>query len=343
MRIVPDEPNGKSRVIVTADNLSRTLPTLLERVRAEIRKRHFSRRTEEAYLGWIARYMKFHGIIDPLETGGPEVEEFLSHLATNKEVAAATQNQALSAILFLYGAVLGRKLERLDDMTRAKKPKRLPVVMRRDEVREVLSRLEGPKWVAAMLMYGAGLRLMECLQLRVKDVDFGYRQIIVRAGKGNRDRVTVLPSAVETRMKHHLEDVKHQHERDLINGDGYVKLPEALSRKYPDANRQWGWQWIFPAHRQFTDPETGHRFRHHLDETVLQRAVRDAADRSGIEKRVSCHTFRHSFATHLLEDGYDIRTIQELLGHRDVNTTMVYTHVLNKGGRAVRSPADVMG
>ncbi|MBI5343052.1 MAG: integron integrase [Deltaproteobacteria bacterium] len=340
MRIVPTELAGDSRVIVTADNLSSTLPGLLERVRAEIRRRHYSRRTEEAYLGWIARYMKYHGLIDPLEAGGSEVEKFLSHLATRKDVAASTQNQALSALLFLYGPVLGKKLERLDEMARAKKPKRLPVVMRRDEVRQVLSRLEGPKWVAAMLMYGAGLRLLECLQLRIKDIDFGYRQITVRAGKGNRDRVTILPTAVETRLRHHLEDVKRLHERDLINGVGYVKLPEALSRKYPDANRQWGWQWVFPAHRQYQDPETGNLYRHHLYETVLQRAVKEAAERSGIEKHVSCHTFRHSFATHLLEDGYDIRTIQELLGHRDVNTTMVYTHVLNKGGKAVRSPAD---
>jgi len=284
--------------------------------------------------------MRFHGKHDPLEAGGAEVEKFLSDLATRREVAASTQNQALSAILFLYEAVLGRKLDRLDEMTRAKKPKRLPVVLRKDEVRAVLSRLYGSKWIAAMLMYGAGLRLLECLQLRVKDVDFGYRQITVRAGKGNRDRVTVLPSAAETRLRHHLEEIKHQHERDLINGGGYVRLPEALSRKYPDANRQWGWQWIFPAHRQIVEPETGYLYRHHLDETVLQRAVKDATERSGIQKHVSCHTFRHSFATHLLEDGYDIRTIQELLGHRDVNTTMIYTHVLNKGGRCVRSPAD---
>ena len=235
------------------------------------------------------------------------------------------------------------KLTWLDDVVRAKKPKRLPVVMTRTEVRDVLSHLAGGKWIAAMLMYGAGLRLLECLCLRVKDVDFGYRQIVVRRGKGNRDRVTVLPAAVEAQLRHHFDEARIRHEADLKNGGGYVTLPGAPVGKYPGADRLWGWQWVFPACRQYTDPATGLHYRHHLDETVIQRAVKYAARRAGIQKPVSCHTFRHSFATHLLEDGYDIRTIQELLCHKDVNTTMICIHVLNKGGKCVRSPADHLG
>ena len=278
----------------------------------------------------------------PAEFGRAEVERFLSSLALEGKVAAATQNQALGALLFLYRNVLGITLDWLDDVVRAKKPARLPVVLTREEIREVLSRLYGPPRIAAMLLYGAGLRLLECLRLRVKDVDFGIRQITVREGKGNRDRVTVLPGTALQPLERHLEWVKLQHETDLNNAGGYVKLPGALARKYPDANRQWGWQWDFPAHRQFTDPFTGKLFRHHLDETVIQRAVKDAAMRAAISKHVTCHSLRHSFATHLLEDGYDIRTIQELLGHKDVSTTMIYTHVLNRGGKCVRSPADIL-
>ncbi|MBE0558284.1 MAG: integron integrase, partial [Proteobacteria bacterium] len=271
-----------------------------------------------------------------------EVERFLSHLAVEKDVAASTQNQAFSALLFLYRDVLDIRLEWLDGVVRAKRPKRLPVVLTRDEVAAVFRHLHGANLTAAMLMYGAGLRVLECLELRIKDIDFGYRQITVREGKGNKDRVTVLPAAAEARLKLHIDDVRVRHEKDLKSGYGYVKLPKALGRKFVNADRSWGWQWVFPAHRQYLDPETGRRFRHHLDESVLQRAVKEAAVLADSKKPVTCHAFRHSFATHLLEDGYDIRTIQELLGHRDVSTTMIYTHVLNRGGRCVRSPMDIL-
>jgi integron integrase len=277
----------------------------------------------------------------PQQMGKEEIEAFLSHLAAGSSVAAATQNLALAALLFLYREVLGIGLDWLDGVVRAKKPKRLPVVLTRQEVHRILSHLRDEKWIAVMLMYGAGLRLLECLRLRVKDVDFGYRQITVREGKGNRDRITVLPAAVEARLRRHLEDVAEIHKQDLKNGGGYVRLPGALARKYPEADRLWGWQWIFPATRFFTDPDTGRRYRHHLHESAVQRAVKWASRQTGIDKPVNCHTFRHSFATHLLEDGYDIRTIQELMGHKDVSTTMIYTHVLNRGGRCVRSPADL--
>jgi integron integrase len=246
----------------------------------------------------------------------------------------------LAALIFLYRDVLGITLDWLENIVRAKMPVRLPVVLTRGEVTGVLSKLYGQNWIAGMLLYGSGLRLLECLELRVKDLDFGYRQIVVREGKGGKDRVTILPSAIEDRLKLHLEEVKARHEKDLSESGGYVKLPGELDRKYPGADRQWPWQWVFPAARQYNDSATGCLYRHHLHETVLQRAVKEAATRAGIPKRISCHTFRHSFATHLLEEGYDIRTIQELLGHRDVNTTMIYTHVLNRGGRCVRSPLD---
>jgi integron integrase len=315
---------------------------LLRQLRDEVRKRHYSRRTEDAYSDWVYRYLRFHGFRDPRELGKEEVERFLSHLAVERDVAAATQNQAFSALLFLYRDVLGITLGWLDGIARAKRPKLLPVVLTRGEVAAVLGHLSGANLIAATLLYGAGLRLLECLELRIKDVDFGYRQITVRSGKGNKDRVTVLPTAVEPRLKLHIEDVRVRFEKDLKEGGGYVRLPKALTRKYPNADRAWGWQWVFPAHRHYLDPESGIRCRHHLDESVLQRAVKEAATLAGSKKHVTCHTFRHSFATHLLEDGYDIRTIQELLGHRDVSTTMIYTHVLNRGGRCVRSPMDIL-
>lgn len=315
-------------------------PKLLDRVHAELRKRHYSGRTEEAYVGWIRQYIRFHGIRHPREMGKEEVERFLSHLAVNRDVAAATQNQALAALLFLYRDVLGTSLDWMDDIVRAKRPARVPVILTRSEVSDVLSRMFGPNWIAGMLMYGAGLRLLECLQLRVKDVDFGYQQIVVREGKGSKDRVTILPSRIEERLMRHLDENKAQHEKDLSRGGGYVRLPNGLDRKYPTAEQEWRWQWIFPATRQFKDIGSGSLYRHHPHETVLQRAVKEAAALTRITKRVTCHTFRHSFATHLLEEGYDVRTIQELLGHRDISTTMVYTHVLNHGGRCVRSPLD---
>ncbi len=329
----PSEPVAEQRSPESA---------LLRQLRDEVRKRHYSRRTEEAYSDWVVRYLRFHRFRDPREMGKEEVEQFLSHLAVERDVAASTQNQAFSALLFLYRDVLGITLDWLDGVVRAKRPKILPVVLSRDEVTAVFRYLSGANLVAAMLMYGAGLRLLECLTLRVKDIDFGYRQITVREGKGNKDRITVLPASIESRLNLHLEEVRMYFEKDLKEGSGCAKLPKALGRKYPNADHEWGWQWVFPAHRHYLDPESGIRCRHHLDESVLQRAVKNAAALAGMKKHVTCHTFRHSFATHLLEDGYDIRTIQELLGHRDVSTTMIYTHVLNRGGRCVRSPMDIL-
>lgn len=327
-------------MVTPARIISPAKPKLLDQVRGELRKRHYSLRTEEAYIGWIRSFICHHGIRHPREMGKEEVEEFLSHLAVGRKVAAATQNQALSALLFLYRDVLGITLEWLDNVVRAKRPARLPVILTREEVMAIISKLHGQNWIAVMLMYGAGLRLLECLQLRIKDIDFEYRRIVVREGKGNKDRITILPKAVEDRLTLHLEEVKIRHEKDLRGRAGYVMLPGGLERKYPDANRQWIWQWVFPAMRHFQDPASGRLFRHHLHETVLQKAVKEAASRAGLAKRITCHTFRHSFATHLLEEEYDIRTIQELSGHRDVTTTMIYTHVLNRGGKCVPSPLD---
>ncbi len=313
---------------------------MLDQVKDELRSRHYSRRTEAAYLGWIKRYIRFHGVRHPAEMGKPEIEDFLSDLAVNRNVAESTQNQAFNALLFLYREVLHLEFDWLDSVVRAKKPKRLPVVLTRDEVRRVLDHLEGTKWLAVMIMYGGGLRLLECLRLRVKDIDFAYHQILVRQGKGKKDRLTILPTIVEERLEQHLRLTKNRFKWDLKNGSGHVKLPGALARKYPSASREWKWQWVFPATRKYRDPATGLHLRHHLHETVIQKAVRRAAIMAGLVKRVTCHTFRHSFATHLLEDGYDIRTAQELLGHKDVSTTMIYTHVLNRGAKAIRSPAD---
>lgn len=275
--------------------------------------------------------------------GEQEVTQFLSDLAIAKRVSASTQSQALSALLFLYRAVLSQELNWLQDVVRAKRPKRLPVVLSRTEVRALLNHLQDEKWLMATILYGTGLRLMECLRLRVKDIDFDRNQITVREGKGNKDRLTMLPSAVKEPLARHLKDVHEQHKRDLTNGFGRVYLPDALERKYPTANREWGWQWVFPATQISVDPRSGEQRRHHLHESVLHRAIKEATRKAGISKPVSCHTFRHSFATHLLEDGYDIRTVQELLGHQDVSTTMIYTHVLNRGGHGVHSPADRLG
>jgi integron integrase len=289
---------------------------------------------------WIKRFIFFHNKKHPLQMGKQEVTHFLSALAVEKHVSASTQSQALSALLFLYRDVLGQELPWLHDVVRAKRPQRLPVVLSRTEVRELLKHLQDEKWLMATLLYGTGLRLMECLRLRVKDVDFARNQITVREGKGNKDRLTMLPTAVKEPLARHLERVREQHERDLTNGFGRVFLPDALERKYPNANREWGWQWVFPAAQISVDPRSKARRRHHLHESVLHRAIKEATRRARIPKPVSCHTLRHSFATHLLEDGYDIRTVQELLGHKDVSTTMIYTHVLNRGGQGVHSPAD---
>jgi integron integrase len=317
-------------------------PRLLDRVRDAIRARHYSRRTEKAYAHWIKRYIFFHGKRHPADMGAPEVTAFLTSLAVHDKVAASTQNQALSALLFLYREVLGVELPWLDDVVRAKRPQHLPVVLTRDEVRAVLQRLDGVPRLMALLLYGAGLRLLECCRLRVKDVDFATNQITIRDGKGHKDRVTMLPAAVKAALIAHLARAREQHEADLRHGAGWVELPSALTRKYPNAGRDWGWQWVFPATRMYVDRLTAQRRRHHLHESVLQRAVKDAVRSVGIAKQATCHTFRHSFATHLLEESHDIRTVQELLGHEDVRTTMIYTHVLNRGPAGVRSPADRM-
>ena len=315
-------------------------PRLLDRVRAALRTRHCSLRTEKAYVGWIRRYIVFHGKRHPAEMGAAEITRFLSDLAIQRNVAASTQNQALSALLFLYREVLEQELPWLDDIVRAKTPERIPVVLTREEVQAVIDALDGPTRLPALLLYGAGLRLLEALRLRVKDVDFGRNQITVRSGKGGKDRVTMLPAAASRDLAKHLETIRDQHEADIRAGAGWVELPWALARKYPRAGREWIWQWIFPATRTYLHRETNQRRRHHLHESVLQRAVKEAVRSKGIPKRAPCHTFRHSFATHLLEDGADIRTVQELLGHRDVSTTMIYTHVLNRGPAGVLSPAD---
>lgn len=269
-----------------------------------------------------------------------EVSQFLTWLAVKKNVAASTQNQALCALLFLYKEVLKQDFGRLDDVERAKRPSRVPVVFTREEVKTILMRLEGSKWIMANLLYGSGLRLMECLRLRVKDIEFDYSQIIVRDAKGSKDRVTILPESLKEPFKRHLERVKVLHEQDLKEGFGRVYLPFALARKYPNAEREWGWQYVFPARKRSIDPRSGIERRHHVDASVLQRAIKGAIRQTSIAKSGNCHTLRHSFATHLLENGYDIRTVQELLGHKDVKTTMVYTHIIKKGGRGVQSPLD---
>lgn len=315
-------------------------PKLLDRVREAIRSRHYSRRTEEAYIGWIKRYIFFRGKRHPMEMGAEEVTRFLSSLALDGRAAASTQNQALSALLFLYRAVLQQDLPWLEGVVRAKRPIRLPVVLTREEVQAVLAHLRGTPRLMGTLLYGAGLRLLECAQLRVKDVDFSVNPILVRNGKGQKDRVTLLPATAKADLARHLEAVRQQHHRDLSKGAGWVELPGGLERKYPNAGRKWAWQWVFPATRMYVDRETGKRRRHRLHESAVQRGVKEAVRRAGIAKPATCHTFRHSFATHLLEDGYDIRTVQELLGHKDVSTTMIYTHVLNRGPAAVRSRAD---
>jgi len=315
-------------------------PRLLDRVRDAIRARHYSRRTEKTYVAWIRRYILFHDKRHPAEMGAEEIRRFLTSLAVEGKVAASTQNQALSALLFLYQAVLQQEVPWLDGVVRAKGPHRLPVVLTREEVKAVLERLHGAPRLMAMLLYGAGLRLLECAGLRVKDVDFASNQITVRSGKGARDRVTMLPATAKPDLIRHFERAHRQHLADLQRGAGWVEMPDALARKYPRAGLEWAWQWVFPATRIYVDRLTGQRRRHHLHESAVQRAVKEAVRAAGVAKRASCHTLRHSFATHLLEDGYDIRTVQELLGHRDVATTMIYTHVLNRGPSAVRSPAD---
>lgn len=315
-------------------------PKLLDEMRAALRTRHYARRTEEAYCYWVARYIRFHSYRHPCEMVEPEINAFLTHLAVVEKVAASTQTQALSALLFMYRNVIGYEIGEIGGLVSARTPKRLPVVLTQQEVTSVLNELDDEYRLVAALLYGSGLRLMECLRLRVQDIDLGRGEILVRRGKGQKDRVTMLPQSVRGQLTVHLGRVRRVHDRDLADGWGRAELPEALCRKYPNAPAEWPWQWVFPQQRRWRNAHTGEQGRHHIHETLVQRAVKDAARRAGIPKRVTCHTLRHSFATHLLESGYDIRTIQELLGHSSVNTTMIYTHVLNKGGLCVRSPID---
>ncbi len=321
---------------------SRRPRRLMDRVRSEIRVRHYSIRTAEAYTSWIRRYIQFHRR-HPCDLDGDDLNRFLTHLAVEGRVAVSTQRQALSAILFLYRHVLKTKLDWLDDVVRARQPRRLPTVLSRDEVTAVLSHLQGTAQLVVLLLYGTGMRILECLRLRVQDVDFDLGHINIRNPKGGRDRVTMLPDSTRDRLSEHLINVRALHNQDLDQGCGSVYLPHALERKYPHADRDWKWQYVFPAGSRGTDPRSGIERRHHLHESVIRKAIYAAARKTGIAKKVSCHTFRHSFATHLLMAGYDIRTIQELLGHKDVKTTMIYTHILgNSGGRGVTSPADIL-
>jgi integron integrase len=313
----------------------------LDQVRDRVRRLGYAKRTELSYAHWIKRFILFHDKRHPKEMGKSEVEAFLTSLAVERNVAASTQNLALSAILFLYREVLGTPLPWLEEVTRAKKPARLPTVLTREEVQAVLHDMPGIVGMMLRLLYGTGMRLMECVRLRVKDVDFAMNQITVRDGKGGKDRVTMLPQSLAQALRLHLAQIKTQHDSDLAAGFGEVWLPDALAVKYPNAPKAWGWQYVFPASGFSIDPRSGARRRHHIDEKQLQRQIRKSALAAGIAKPVTPHTLRHSFATHLLEGGYDIRTVQELLGHSDVSTTMIYTHVLNKGGRGVVSPLDV--
>jgi len=335
-------------------------PRLLDRVREAIRARHYSLRTEEAYVGWIRRFILFHQKRHPIEMAEPEINAFVTHLAVQSSIGASTQTQALSALMFLYRHVLRKPLPDLDTVIRAKRPGRLPSVLTRSEVKRILGRMNGTPRLVATLLYGTGMRLLECLRLRVKDLEFGNNRIIVRDTKGGEDRVVPFPVVARAEMPSWLSRVKRIHDSDLADGFGSVYLPDAIARKFPGSEREWGWQYVFPGEHRSHDPRgkelrrrpgsaapvltpTGQpERRHHLHETVIQRALRRAVLDVGISRRISCHTFRHSFATHLLEEGYDIRTIQELLGHRDVKTTMIYTHVLNRGGRGVRSPVDIL-
>jgi integron integrase len=307
-----------------------------------LRSRHCSRSTEKAYRLWVRRYLYFHGLRHPAEMGEAEINAFLTHLAVERRVSASTQTQALSAILFLYGHVLGRPVGELEGLIRAPTSKHLPVVLTREEVKTILSCLREDKWVMGSLLYGSGLRLMECLRLRVQDLELSRGEVLVRNGKGAKDRVTMLPRSIQPGLRQQLCRVKAAHEQDLSDGWGRVPLPDALERKYPAASSEWCWQWVFPQKNRWKDVPTGQEGRHHVHATIMQRAMRDAVTRAGITKRAGCHTLRHSFATHLLEAGYDIRTIQELLGHKNVSTTMIYTHVLNQGGHGVRSPLDAL-
>lgn len=313
---------------------------LLTSLRTEIRRRNYSYRTEQVYCSWVVRYVKFHKLTHPRELNEKHIVDFLNYLATDRNVAASTQNQALCALIFLYKHVLDIPLDKFEDLKRAKKYKTLPVVLTEEEVKRILYYLDGVNSLIVNTMYGAGLRISEALRIRIKDLDFGYRQIIVRSGKGAKDRVTMLPEKLAESLRHQIMWCKKVHEKDLANGLGRTILPGALSVKYPNADREFGWQYLFPSNSRRKDPRTGILYRYHISETTVQRAIKLATKKASVEKNVTSHTFRHSFATHLLRSGYDIRTVQELLGHQNVETTMIYTHVLNKGGRGVKSPVD---
>ena len=321
---------------------SAVLGSVLADLSIAAQARHYSRRTEQAYRYWVLRFLDFHHGRPPAEMVEADINRFLTHLAVTEKVSASTQNQALAALLFLYRQVIGREVGDLGEVIRARKPERLPVVMAREEVKAVLANLTGDKWLIAAIMYGAGLRLMECLRLRVQDIDFSRNEILVRDGKGAKDRMTMLPELLNAPLQDHLKKVKAIHEKDLADGWGRVLLPNALDRKYPNAPKDWRWQWVFPQEHRWKNHQTKEQGRHHVDESLVQKAVKEAVMMAGLAKRATCHTFRHSFATHLLESGSDIRTVQELLGHRDVKTTMIYTHVLHRGPSGVRSPLDGM-
>jgi integron integrase len=343
LKIVPTDRTTSSRKV--GDVLPTDCPVapkkkLLDQLREALRSRHYSRRTEQTYCHWVKRYIFFHNVRHPGEMAELEMNQFLTHLAVKEHVSASTQNQALSALLFLYRYVIGREVGDLGQVIRARKPTRLPLVMTRDEVKAVMANLTGDKWLMAALIYGAGLRLMECLRLRVQDIDFSRNEVLVRDGKGAKDRITMLPESLKKPLREHLQRVRMIHEKDLSGGWGRVLMPNALDRKYPNSPVEWRWQWVFPQENRWINTQTGQEGRHHVDESILQKAFKDAVRKADIVKRATCHTLRHSFATHLLEDGHDIRTIQELLGHKDVRTTMIYTHVLNRGGHGVRSPVD---
>ncbi|EIC30292.1 integron integrase [Methylomicrobium album BG8] len=323
-----------------SQNISGQSPKLLDQVRDKIRLKHYSIRTEQAYTEWIKRFILYFGKKHPRDMGAPEVERFLTYLAVEGHVSASTQNQARCALLFLYKEVLNMELPWLENVEQAKAPKRLPVVLTRDEMLAILSRLTGTHWLIASLLYGTGMRIMECLRLRVQDVDMQRKEILIRDGKGAKDRVTMLPVSLIQPLRTHLVKVRELHRSDLAVGYGAVYLPHALARKYPNAAKEWIWQYVFPAAKLSTDPRSGEVRRHHIQEQAIQRAVKQAARDADLTRAATPHTFRHSFATHLLEGGYDIRTVQELLGHADVSTTMIYTHVLNRGGKGVTSPLD---
>jgi integron integrase len=313
---------------------------LIQQVRQEIRRRNYSYRTEQSYVRWIIRFIKFCGIVHPLKIEPSEVERYLTYLANDRNVAASTQNQALCAIVFLYKQVLQQPLPMLENIQRAKKPQKLPVVLSREEVKLIFNHLKGiPRFIVTIL-YGSGLRISEAIRMRVKDVDFEYNQILVRNGKGRKDRLTVLPAVIIGTLQKQIKKVQLLHQKDTQMGFGKVLMPKALDRKYPNAAKKLGWQYLFPSRKIAKDPRSGLQHRHHISDTFIQRSVQKAVKKAAINKHATCHTFRHSFATHLLANGYDIRTVQELLGHKDVKTTMIYTHVLNKGGKSVKSPVD---